>query len=445
VTGMRLLDEARPAPCGGELAEVQRWRRRLHVGVVLGLVGTTASASAGTWHEVAPLPEPRWMHVAACDLEGRVYAYGGYTAPVPDGRKYGVGERALDIFDPEAKAWRRGPGVKAYRARNRITRSLRCAGDIKSPPIREWVEWRDYDGRLGYEKPPGAAGRDGRIYWFGEAGPVFFDPARGVWDQAFVPVSDNAARRWLPPVPRMIRMSGVTAAAPDGRIYLVGGNGHPLNFQDRETGPGKMWQLLATMEIFDPAEGDWQERRPMPRPRQEFAGAFGADGKLYVFGGFDRRLAVHSRDFATDEEFEAAGRVVLEAAKKPLRAVDVYDPATDTWSERSPMPEGRHAMGAALGADGKIYVVGGAVSYGEPVGRREVFVYDPIADRWSEGPPLRRGRFHHGVAVDPAGSIYAVGGIVNESRHQRRGTASVEVLETAIGAPRPVPASPDRG
>lgn len=311
------------------------------------------------------------------------------------------------------------------------------------PPIREWIDWREYDGRLGYEKPSGAAGRDGKIYWFGEAAPVFFDPERKVWDQAFLPISDNDTKRWLPPVPRMIRMSGVTATAPDGRIYLVGGVGHALHRGEREL--GETWELLASMEVYDPAKNDWQERRPMPRPRQESAGAFGPDGKLYVFGGFDRELVVRSEDFETDEEFEAAGREMLEAADKPLRAVAVYDPATDTWSERSPMPEGRHAMGAALGADGKIYVVGGAVSYGRPIGSRTVYIYDPRLDRWSEGPPLRHGRFHHAVAVGPAGRIYAVGGIVNESLYQRRGTASVEVLDTATSAPPAVPAPPDRG
>ncbi len=90
-------------------------------------------------------------------------------------------------------------------------------------------------------------------------------------------------------------------------------------------------------------------------------------------------------------------------------------------------------------------MVGGAVSYGRPIGSRTVYIYDPRLDRWSEGPPLRHGRFHHAVAVGPAGRIYAVGGIVNESLYQRRGTASVEVLDTATSAPPAVPAPPDRG
>lgn len=402
-------------------------------------------ASAASWQEVAPLPEPRWMHVAGCDLAGAVYAYAGYTAPVPDGRKYGIGKRALDIFDPEANAWRRGPEVRAVRARNRVTKSLMASNEIGAKPIREWIEWREYDGGLRFEKPAGAAGRDGLLYWFGEAAPVFFDPKRDVWDQHALPISDNATHTWLPPVPRMVRGGGVTSTAPDGKIYLVGGTGYALNSHERDPRPWHKWGLLAVVEVYDPPTNTWEERRPMRRPRQEFAGAFGADGKLYVFGGYGHRGSVHEEDYESAAELEAAAREMRAFGKEALRSVEAYDPATDTWSERTPMPKGRHAMGAALGADGRIYVIGGAVSYSNPIGSRRVFVYDPKTDRWAEGPRLRHRRFHHAVAVDPAGKIYAVGGITNPSPFLRRGTASVEVLDTATPTPTPVPAPPDRG
>ncbi len=407
--------------------------------------GCAASAAAASWQDVAPLPEPRWMHVAACDLDGRVYAYAGYTASVPEARDYGIGKRALDIFDPDANGWRRGPGVAKYRAIDRMVHRLRWAGDIKSPPISEEVRWREYETGLRYEKPAGTGGRDGRIYWFGEAGPIYFDPEREVWAQSYLPRSDSETRAWLPPVPRMVRGGGVTATAPDGKIYLVGGTGYALNSHERDSRPWHQWGLLAVVEVYDPATNTWEERRPMRRPRQEFAGAFGPDGKLYVFGGYGHRGSVHEEDYASAAEFEAAGREMRAFGKEALRSVEAYDPATDTWSERAPMPEGRHAMGAALGADGRIYVIGGAVSYSNPIGSSSVFVYDPKTDRWEAGPSLRHARFHHAVAVDPAGKIYAVGGIENHRPFRRRGTASVEVLDTAVPAPQPTPAPPDRG
>ena len=402
-------------------------------------------ASAASWQEVAPLPEPRWMHVAACDLAGGVYAYAGYTAPVPDGRKYGLGARALDIFDPETNAWRRGPGIAKYRATSRMVHRLRWAGDITSPPISEEVRWREYETGLRHEKPAGAGGSDGRIYWFGEAGPIYFDPERRVWDQSYLPRSDNETRGWLPPVPRMIRKSGLTATAPDGKIYLVGGVGHPLNRHERDPRSWHQWPLVDVVEVYDPAENSWAKRSPMNRSRRLAAGAFGPDGKLYVFGGYGHRGSVHEEDYESAAELEAAAREMRAFGKEALRSVEAYDPATDTWSARTPMPKGRHAMGAALGADGRIYVIGGAVSYSDPIGSRHVFVYDPKTDRWADGPRLRHGRFHHAVAVDPGGKIYAVGGITNPRPSLRRGTASVEVLDTATPTPTPVPAPPDRG
>ena len=415
---------------------------RLESMVLALLLGWASASTATGWQEVAPLPEPRWMHVAACDLDGRVYAYAGYTASVPEARDYGLGKRALDIFDPKKNAWRRGPGVTKYRAKSRVTKSLLDSNEIGAKPVREWIEWREYETGLRHEKPAGAAGRDGLIYWFGEAGPIHFDPKRGVWDQHALPISDNATRSWLPPVPRMVHAGGVTATAPDGRIYLVGGTGYALSRHERDPRSWHQWQLLDVVQVYDPATNTWTERSPMRQKRQEFAGAFGPDAKLYVFGGFGRRMVVHQEDYESEKAFEAAGRQLETDARQALRSVEAYDPVSDTWSERAPMPEGRHAMGAALGADGRIYVIGGAVSYSNPIASRSVFVYDPKTDRWEEGPRLGQARFHHAVAVDPAGRIYAVGGIENHRFFSRRGTDSVEVLETAMPTPEPASAPP---
>jgi len=418
---------------------------RLESLVLALLLGCAAgSAAAAGWQKVAPLPEPRWMHVAACDLDGHVYAYAGYTASVPEARDYGIGKCALDIFDPKKNAWRRGPGIAKYRALSRMVHSLRWAGDITSPPIREEVHLSEYETGLRHEKSAGAGSHDGLIYWFGEAGPVFFDPKRGVWDQHALPVSDNATRSWLPPVPRMVHAGGVTATAPDGRIYLVGGTGYALNRHERDPSSWHQWQLFDVVQVYDPATNTWAERSRMHEKRQEFAGAFGPDGKLYVFGGYGHKGAVHEEDYESEAELEAAAREMRAFGRQALRSVEAYDPVTDTWSERAPMPEGRHTMAAALGADGRIYVIGGAVSYSNPIASRSVFVYDPKTDRWEEGPRLGQARFHHAVAVDPAGRIYAVGGIENHRLSSRRGTASVEVLDTAEPTPKTAAALPNR-
>jgi N-acetylneuraminic acid mutarotase len=324
---------------------------------------------------------------------------------------------------------------------------MKKAGDIVSPPIREWVEEYDYEIRLLAEVTPGTAGRDGLIYWFQEPGPIVFDPSTEQWDQPYVAFSDSDRPGWLDPVPRLVRQASVTATAPDGKIYHVGGLGYPLQRSERNP-PGTLsWSLLAAMEVFDPATNTWTELAPMQRARQLFAGTFGRDGRLYVFGGYGHAGSVRAVDYDSQESFLEAAMEMKFLGRNALTSTEIYDPETDTWTEGAPMPYGRNAMGAALGADGRIYVVGGAVSYSSPVPRADVFVYDPATDHWEIGPRLRRRRYHHAVTVDRKGRIYAIGGIAGKRLLSMAPTDSVEVLDTSAVVetePAPEPRGPER-
>jgi N-acetylneuraminic acid mutarotase len=85
----------------------------------------------------------------------------------------------------------------------------------------------------------------------------------------------------------------------------------------------------------------------------------------------------------------------------------VYDPATNTWSTRAPLPSPRHSL-TAVGIGGKLYAVGGRDASGNYT--NTVFVYDPVVNTWSNGsaamPTARAGL---GVAaIDRV--LYEVGG-----------------------------------
>ena len=59
-----------------------------------------------------------------------------------------------------------------------------------------------------------------------------------------------------------------------------------------------------------------------------------------------------------------------------------YDPATDTWRTRSPMPTPRDHI-AISAMDGKIYVIGGRLgTFTRNVGDNEE--YDPMTDNWAK-------------------------------------------------------------
>jgi N-acetylneuraminic acid mutarotase len=89
---------------------------------------------------------------------------------------------------------------------------------------------------------------------------------------------------------------------------------------------------------------------------------------------------------------------------------EVYDIETDTWSTRAPMPIARSGIGAAV-IDGMIYVIGGEGWVDELGGvLRTTEAYDPKSNSWVEKTPMptARHRFAKGV-LD--GKLYAVSGV----------------------------------
>lgn len=90
--------------------------------------------------------------------------------------------------------------------------------------------------------------------------------------------------------------------------------------------------------------------------------------------------------------------------QSPLGTVEEYDPAANTWTARASMPTPRGFVAAAVGPDGRIYVVGGAVAF---VPDTAVEIFDLTT--WSLGTPMPSARYDLGVAT-LGGVIYAVGG-----------------------------------
>jgi N-acetylneuraminic acid mutarotase len=409
--------------------------------LVAGTMACSQVAGAAMWTEAPSLPLARWFHAAASDRAGIVYAFGGLAQLYPESRRHGKGKFGLVILDPSLGAWRRGPPPPAFRYISRVKSRKYRAGTFGEPPIEVRVVESERTRGPSHETPPGGGGRDGRIYWFAPAGPIIFDPEQGAWTQPPPPIWNYDERHWLPPVPTWVRGGGVTATAPDGKIYLVGGTGYTLDPAKHAPEPQNLYSLLDSLEVYDPVSNTWENRAPLLRARQVFAGTFGKDGKLYVFGGYGHKGVVRRMNYNSDAAYEAAAAEMKRLGRTALRSVEIYDPATNRWSTGARMPEGRHGMGAALGADGRIYVVGGAVSYSSPRAEDDVFVYDPASDRWSRGPRLRTARYHHAVTVTPDGRIYAIGGLGRDGKS----LTSVEVLDTAAPAPPVVPPGSDRG
>jgi len=87
---------------------------------------------------------------------------------------------------------------------------------------------------------------------------------------------------------------------------------------------------------------------------------------------------------------------------------EVYDPETNTWETKTSAPTARSGATANT-VNGKIYVIGGSPNgtYNE--------VYDPATDSWTTKAPLPEPPFNGYMSAVLDGKIYAIGGLSQES------------------------------
>jgi N-acetylneuraminic acid mutarotase len=282
---------------------------------------------------------------------------------------------------------------------------------------------------------------NGKIYAFGG----FVAPANTAIPvgAAWEPIADSwefdpATDAWKPLAPLPGKRGSAVAAAVDGKIYVIGGATTMEGSKDSfftAFGPAR---VLGTNQVYDPATNTWESRNSMSVPRNHaFSGV--VNGKIYVIGG------------RTGHGF------ILSATNTDV--VEEYNPASDMWSlPKERMPTAR--SGGASGTDGRrIYVAGGEVTTTELVGAfRAVEAYDPVTNSWTTLPSMPMPR--HGVAGAVIGSrFHLVSGMIQSagaltfldptlSTH----TAMHDILELQFGSTPPraaaksaaPPPSPDR-
>ncbi len=161
----------------------------------------------------------------------------------------------------------------------------------------------------------------------------------------------------------------------NGKIYIFGGN---------STWNPEGVITLKTTFIYDPATDTWTRGADMPTARY-LATATEVGGKIYVIGG---------------RTLDASG------GGGPVNVNEVYDPATDTWATKAPIPQAirGHAAGAY---NGKVYVFGGNTG----TYQRTVRIYDPASDSWSTGAQMDKARAYGKVVFVPSvNRFYYIGG-----------------------------------
>jgi N-acetylneuraminic acid mutarotase len=196
----------------------------------------------------------------------------------------------------------------------------------------------------------------------------------------------QALGKWVKLAPFPEPAEEVYGAAAGGKMYVIGGL-------------APAWKPRGLVFEYDPAIDKWTKKKLMPLSSHHLA-VVEYNGKIYVFGGFIPPQSGPPAWVPIDNAWE-------------------YDPANDSWKALAPMPTKRgSAVAAAVG--GKIYVIGGgAISPGskEPsihparphlaVGTVEE--YDPATNSWRTRTPMPTPRNHSGIGV-VGGKIYVFGG-----------------------------------
>jgi N-acetylneuraminic acid mutarotase len=212
----------------------------------------------------------------------------------------------------------------------------------------------------------GAAAVDGKIYFIGSGINAQYDPETDNWTQ-------------LAPLP--IYNWGASVVACQNKIYVIGGTAE------------------IPTQIYDPATDTWENGTSIPTTRSGQQ-ANVVDDKIYVIGG----------------QAPAALGVI-----NPSNATDVYDPATDSWSKMASVPIS--VMGyASVVVDNKIYIISGGHTGGPdytPI--NQVQIFDPATNQWTNGTPIPTAVCGAGACATTGTSaperIYVIGGTLHYYYH----------------------------
>jgi N-acetylneuraminic acid mutarotase len=355
-----------------------------------------AQMPTSPWKKGAPFPEPD-EELYGVTVNSKLYVMGGWDNGKARGANY--------EYDPATDRWTKKspmPRPAHHAALAAVNGKIYAFGGFVAPtntPI-----------------PLGAA----------------WEPIADAYE--FNPATDS----WKPIAPLPGKRGSAIAAEVGGKIYVIGGATTMEGSKDpffTAFGPAR---VLGTNQVYDPATNKWESRNAMSVPRNHaFSGV--VNGKIYVIGG------------RTGHGF------ILSATNTDV--VEEYNPVSDTWSlPKERMPTAR--SGGASGTDGRrIYVAGGEVTTTELVGAfRAVEAYDPVTNSWMTLPSMPMPR--HGVAGAVIGSrFHLVSGMIQSagaltfldptlSTH----TAMHDILELQFGSTPPraaaksaaPPPSPDR-
>ena len=252
------------------------------------------------------------------------------------------------------------------------------------PVTRIWTRLNDMPQSLTHM---GTAEEGNRLWmvggYFGNAsgsGQTFATTRALIYDSITDTYTDG------PPLPAA-RGAGTASIVGRELHYFGGGNSSRTDMTTH-------WAL-----DLDNTSAGWQTRAPLPTPRNHVASAT-LNGKIYVIGG---------QQGSTDTTGVQS-------------VVEMYDPVTDTWQTRAPLPIPLgHIKSSTLVVDGRILVLGGATT--NAASRSTVHAYNDRTNTWSLLTSLPNAR-SSGSVIFQGGKLIFAGGL--------SGGIMDQVWETAV-------------
>ncbi len=189
------------------------------------------------------------------------------------------------------------------------------------------------------------------------------------------------------------RAGHAAATMPDGRVMVVGGT---TNFTDLTVA---MTSSLNTTEIYNPVTNTWTTGP--------------------VIGG--RRLVPSMTQISTGRLLIAGGIEVLVLFGIPIgvtstNKAQLYNPATNTWSNAASMPAGRayHHDSQVTLADGRVLLSGGVLvpdllNVANTAAIANADLYNPATNTWT-ATTMSQARTAHSATRLPNGTVMVCGG-----------------------------------
>jgi N-acetylneuraminic acid mutarotase len=354
---------------GGHLFQAN-FPRRLAVSLFLlcaALLARPCSATPGAWDLTGSLNTGRDDHTATLLPNGKVLVAGGIL---------GLGTASAELYDPATGIWT--PTGSLNQGRYYHTATLLLNGKVLVA---------------------GGYALGGQPIVRAE----LYDPETGTWS-----VTGSIHEQ---------RYQHAATLLSDGRVLIVGGY-HPEVY-------------LRTAEIYDPATETWSDTGSLNVTRNYISATLLNDGEVLVAGGENTvalaaelynpatgtwRLtgALHETHVFYTATLLQNGMVLIAAGSDSipggtkLNSAEVYDPASELWTQTGNLSFARYHHTATLLPNGLVLVAGGEGDGAIKLTSAEL--YDPASGTWSDTGSLNIGRYYHAATLLANGMVLVEGG-----------------------------------